>query len=191
MRAASNSVSRSRVASILLGFVSAVAVLSATAATLEQLTLSEMSDKSTEIVRGRVLGSTIQVLGNSIYTHYSVQVLNRWKGEAKQTVDVVLPGGQSNGLVQHFAGVPRLESGKDYVMFLWTGPSGRTQLTGLTQGLLDISQSDAGEALASRSVSAEMMLSHEGKIVQDQALRMRMADLDTFLKGSGQGKALR
>ncbi len=69
-------------------------------------------------------------------------------------------------------------------MFLWTGPSGRTQLTGLTQGLFDVSVDAAGEALASRGVSAELMLDANGKAVQDQPVRMSLKDMNLRVKGA-------
>lgn len=182
-------VGRLRAALILLGFVFAIPGHPAIAATLEQLTLDQMTDKATDIIYGRVLGSKIEMSGESIYTHYSVQTRDRWKGTNQLVMDVVLPGGETGGLRQSFAGVPALQTGKDYVMFLWTGRSGRTQLLGLTQGLFDVSETEAGELMASRGVSAELMLDQAGKAVQDQPIRMRMSDIGTRVKSLARGKA--
>ncbi len=173
-------------ASILLGFVFAI---SASGATLEQLTFDELSGKATDIIYGRVLGSKVQVVGDSIYTHYNVQTVDRWKGTARLVMDVVLPGGEAGGMRQNFAGVPALQTGREYVMFLWTGPSGRTQLVGLTQGLFDVSESQAGEILASRGVSAELMLDHSGKAVQDQPVQMKLKDMSSRVKTALHKKA--
>jgi len=81
------------------------------AATLEQLSFDEMTAQATDIVYALVLGSHVAVKGDSIYTHYSVQVQERWKGTVQPVMDVVLPGGIAGGLRQSFAGVPQLEIG--------------------------------------------------------------------------------
>jgi hypothetical protein len=143
--------------------MSLLVCVSVSGATLERLTLDDMSSKATAVVRGKIVSSYTAMQGATIYTHYRVQVSEVWKGANQQTVDVMLPGGMMNGLRQSFAGVPQLNAGDEYVMFLWTGKSGNTQLLGLTQGLFAVTQNDAGETLASRGVSAELMLDANGK----------------------------
>ena len=73
--------------------------------------------------------------GPVIYTHYQLQVSERYKGAAESTVDLAIPGGVVNGIRQVWGGAPQLDSGDEYVFFLWTGKSGLTQVMGLTQGL--------------------------------------------------------
>jgi hypothetical protein len=175
-------VSRLRVAGILLVLLAVLLVKQSSAATLEQLSFDEMTAQATDIVYGLVLGSHVAVKGDSIYTHYSVQVQERWKGNAQLVMDVVLPGGVSGGLRQSFAGVPQLDIGRQYAMFLWTGASGRTQLIGLTQGLFDVEETTAGELIASRGRSSELMLDRSGKAVQDQAVRMPMHEMSSRVK---------
>jgi hypothetical protein len=172
-------VSRSSVVLSLL-----VCALSISGATLERLTLDEMSSKATGVVRGKVVSSSAAMHGATVYTHYRVQVSEVWKGANQQTVDVMLPGGMMNGVRQSFAGVPQLNPGDEYVMFLWTGKSGNTQLLGLTQGLFTVSQDDSGETLASRGVSAELMLDRDGKAVQDQPVRMTVKAMNSRVRGT-------
>ena len=52
-------------------------------ATLEQLTLDDMTQKSTAIVRARVTGSHAGTRGTNIYTYFQLQVLETWKSWAK------------------------------------------------------------------------------------------------------------
>ena len=137
---------------------------------------------------GRVLGQKIQVRGESIYTHYNVQVRERWKGAAQQVMEVVLPGGETGGLRQTFAGVPQLETGKEYVLFLWTGSSGRTQLIGLTQGLFEVAENTGSGVTASRGISAELMLDKNGKAVQDQPVRMLLSEMGTRVRNAAHPK---
>ena len=98
-----------------------------------------MAQVSTAIVRARVTGTYAAAQGTAeIYTHYQLQVAERWKGAEAATLDIVVPGGTANGLRQSFSGTPKLIIGREYVLFLWTGPSGRTHITGLSQGVFDL-----------------------------------------------------
>src|SRR5579872_7406985 len=103
------------------------------AATLSRLSLDDMINQSTAIVHARVQSSSTALRGSIIYTYYQIQVLDTWKGQAAGSVAV--PGGAVNGSQQSFDGAPQLTEGKEYIIFLWTSPSGLTQIIGLTQGL--------------------------------------------------------
>jgi hypothetical protein len=162
-------------------FVSIAAVLFAgcvgSAATLEQLSLDEMTQKSTAIVRGRVGNCTAGFRGSVIYTHCTITVTERWKGAPAPTVDVSLPGGTARGFIQTFAGTPELKAGQEHIFFLWTGKSGITQIMGLSQGVFDLKTDTKGNTLVQRLASQELMLDHEGTPVEDQAIRMPLSDL--------------
>ena len=115
-----------------------LAATSVFSTTLEKLALDDMIVKSTEIVRGRVLGVTSTRRGALILTRIRVSVTERWKGADAATVDVFLHGGTFQGLRQTFSGTPELSEGSEYVFFLWAGQSGNRQIIGLSQGVLDI-----------------------------------------------------
>ena len=149
------------------------------AATLEKMGLEEMAQKSTAIVRARVTGSYAAAHGSLIYTHYTVQVAERWKGNDAATLDIVVPGGAAAGLRQSFPGAPRLTSGKDYVLFLWTGPSGLTHIMGLSQGLFNLKTDEKGELVASRAAAGELILDAAGRPVKDEAVTLQLNVLRT------------
>jgi hypothetical protein len=154
------------------------------AVTLQQLSLDEMTQKSTSIVYGKVLDSYGAQHGSMIYTHYRVQVLQNWKGTGAGVVEVMLPGGTANGLRQAFAGVPALASGKAYLMFLWAGSTGAPQLIGLNQGLFDVAPDTSGALIASRPMSPEQVLDATGKPVQDQPVRLGFQEMNVRVKAS-------
>src|SRR5262245_108741 len=108
------------------------------AATLSRLTLDDMINQSTAIVRARISGSYGAARGQIIYTFYQSQVTARFKGAEQSTIEVALPGGAADGVRQAFPGTPQLTEGKEYLLFLWTSRSGLTQIIGLTQGLFDV-----------------------------------------------------
>ena len=147
-------------------------------ATLERLSLDDMIAKSTAIVRGHVSGSSAAFKGSIIYTHYSIQILETFKGSPGAAADVVVPGGTANNLHQSFPGAPQLQPGDEFVFFLWRGQSGLTQILGLTQGLFKISSEGSTDALATRAASTELMLDRgTGQPVKDQTLTMSLSDL--------------
>jgi hypothetical protein len=159
-------------------------------ATLERLSLDQMIEKSTAIVRGRVLGSYTAYRGSSIYTHYRLQVSERWKGSQQAGVEVVVPGGTAGGIRQSYSGVPRLTEGKEYVLFLWTGPSGATQIIGFSQGVFELPKKAGGEMTAYRAASADSMLdASTGQPVREDALEITLSALSrrivtTLAKGA-------
>lgn len=147
-------------------------------ATLERLSLSEMIAKATGIVRAQVVRESIARTGPVIYTHYQLQVSERYKGAAQSTVDLALPGGVADGVQQAFSGVPQLHPGEEYVFFLWTGKSGLTQVIGLSQGLFAVSDVKAKDPALKRAASHEMVLDRAtGRQVQDQTLTMNLSAL--------------
>jgi len=148
----------------------------AKAATLQQLTLDQMTQASTAIVRARVTGATASFTGSTIYTHYQLQATESWKGFTP--AEVAVPGGVAGGFRQSFPGMPTLTVGTEYVMFLWTsGKTGITHLTGLSQGLFNLGAQSDGSTLATRPLIGEMMLDASGRKVTDQAVVMSLTSL--------------
>jgi hypothetical protein len=153
----------------------AVVCSTAAAATLQQMSLDEMTSSATAIVRARITGSSANLTGRTIYTHYRLDVSETWKG--RPAAEVMVPGGVVNGNRQSFPGVPELTTGAEYVLFLWTSPGGVVYVVGLTQGIFNVAAGSDGVVMASRPQSGELMLDAKGQKVADQAVRMRLADM--------------
>jgi hypothetical protein len=154
-------------------------------ATLERLSLDDMVAKSTAIVRGKITDSYAAFSGRVIYTHYTVQVSERFKGAERSTVDVAVPGGVTNKLRQTFEGAPVFHRGEEYVFFLWTGASGPTQVVGLTQGLFSIAGGGSRDPAATRAASHEVMLAAgTGRPVKDQTMVMPLNQLRSRIAAS-------
>jgi hypothetical protein len=157
-------------------------------ATLERLSLSDMAVKSTAIVRAKIVGSSTQVSGSVIYTHYKLQVSEQVKGPAVS--ELVVFGGSANGMEQYFPGSPRFNPGEEYVFFLWTSKAGLTQVIGLTQGIFQVGTRGIGNPVVTRPASHELMLDRTtGRAVKDQTLVMQWDDLKSQIAGAlaGQG----
>lgn len=168
----------SRVLSIFIGLFLCCAA--APAVTLQQLSLDQMTQSATAIVRARVTASSASFTGSTIYTHYSLQVTESWKGFTP--AEVMIPGGIAAGRRQSFPGVPQLTVGTEYVMFLWTSSTtGITHLVGLSQGLFNLSPQADGSSLATRPLVGEMMLDAAGRKVADQAVQMPLATMRSMV----------
>ena len=161
--------------------ISLVVMAPLPATTLEQLTLDDMIQKSTAIVRARVTGSHSGYLGANrgagIYTYFQLQVLETWKSSGQATTEVAVPGGVVDGIRQSVAGAPALKPGQEYVLFLWTSRSGLTQVIGLSQGVFNISEEGSGGGVAKRPAASELMLNASGLPVEDRPLSIQVQDL--------------
>jgi len=145
------------------------------AATLEQLSMDQMSQNATSIVRATIAGSYTSVSNSTIYTHYTLRVAETWKGVP--ATEVMLPGGTASGVRQAFPGVPQLTTGNEYVLFLWKSGSGITHLLGLTQGQFEVGRQADGSGLATRPKIGEMMLDASGRKVADRPVSMALTDM--------------
>jgi hypothetical protein len=162
-------------------FVTALAAASlSVGATLQQLSMDQMGQAATSIVRARVTAASASLYPSpgspTIYTHYKLSVSEVWKGTA--AAEVMMPGGDFNGQKQSFPGVPELRVGGEYVLFLWKSPStGIVHTIGLTQGVFEVNSRPDGSVLASRRQSGELMLDGSGQRVSDQPVSMKLADM--------------
>jgi len=170
---------------LVLGVIAGLAPR-ALATSLEQLTLDEMAQKSTAIVRARVTGSHSGMRGANIYTFFELQVMETWKSSGQTpgltTTEVAIPGGVADGIRQSVTGAPELKPGQEYVLFLWTSRSGLTQVIGLSQGLFQLSEEGSGKAVAKRPASSELMVVRSGLPVDDPAVSMPLQDLRTQVR---------
>ena len=158
---------------ILLGLLSAF--VSARGATLEQLSMEQMSQNATSIVRATVAGSYTSISNSTVYTHYTLRTVETWKGVAAG--EVMVPGGTFGNVRQVFPGVPQLKPGSEYVLFLWKSSTGITHLVGLTQGLFEVDRQTDGSSLATRAKIGEMMLDASGRKVADKAVSLVLTDM--------------
>lgn len=145
-----------------------------------------MTQSATAIVRATVTGSSASFSGSLIYTHYALQVGETLKGTTPG--EVLLPGGVAGRYRQSFPGVPQLQVGSEYVIFLWTSPStGLTQVVGFSQGIFNVTTLSNGSVQVSRPQIGETMLDAAGHIVRDHAVQMTLTGLRATV-AAGPGK---
>jgi hypothetical protein len=166
---------RMRISFHLLASVALPAVASAT--TLLKMSMNDLITESTHIVRARITGSRTAASGQDIFTYYQLQVSETLKHGAILPAEVAVPGGVYGNIRQIGVGSPVLVQGQEYVLFLWTGRSGMTQVIGLSQGMFNLKQDASGETVLNRPAIADQMLDKSGKPVTDTAVTMKWNDL--------------
>ncbi len=153
----------------------ALAAAAAWATTLEKLSVEEMVQQSTAIVRGRATAAGSVQRGSMIYTVYRLQVSEVLKGAA--AAEVYVPGGTYGRYRQSIAGSPVLEPGVEYVLFLWASPRGLVQVIGLSQGVFQLkTAAEGGEVLFRSKIEAEFV-DRQGRAVEDSGVKLSLAGL--------------
>lgn len=170
---------------------SLVVCVAAGATTLQKLSLDDMIQQSTGIVRARVAGSRTALRGTNIYTYYRLNVLETAKASpaAGKELEIAVLGGTLNGMRQVGIGSPELAEGAEYVVFYWTGKSGLTQIIGLSQGLFAASRDAAGKLRLAQAASKDVMVDQRGREVSADAMTMAWTDLRARIRRDLSGEA--
>lgn len=168
---------------VILGLLGTLS--GAWASTIERLSMEEMIAKSTRIVRGKIAGSEGVRRGGMIYTDYTFQVTESLKGTAAGTLRLSVPGGSVGLARQSFAGTPKLTSGEEYVVFVWTSRSGVHHIIGLSQGLFTAGLNSAGEVVLRRGPATAHVVDKDGKEVADGAVELTWGELARRVRGAG------
>lgn len=166
----------------------ALATAFAGATTLEMLTVEQMAQKATAVVRARATASGAVRRGSMIYTVYQLRVSEVLKGTLPQGVaEVYVPGGTHGRYRQSIAGSPVLAPGVEYVLFLWASPRGLVQVIGLSQGVFEIKASGGRTLLVRGKVEAELV-DRTGRAVEDSAVQLSLESLrEAIARAAPQG----
>lgn len=148
------------------------------ATTLEKLSVDEMIQKSTSIVRGTVISTSSVQRGSLIYTTYRLKVSEHLKGQTPDIVDVSVPGGAYGKLRQTIPGAPALNTGPEYVIFIWTSGNRINHIIGLSQGLFSVSLDSQGLPRISRGAATVPVVDSSGRAVADEGLTMSLRELN-------------
>lgn len=160
-----------------LTILCAAAAVSAPATTLELLGMDGLIDKATQVVRGKVSDCAGVYRGAMIYTQCTVAVSETLKGASSAQVRFAVPGGRVGRIRQSIGGSPEFQPGLDYVLFLWTSPSGFTQILGLSQGKFEVRGSGTAQMAMREAISDVTMLDGMGQEVRDAGVRMTVSSL--------------
>jgi hypothetical protein len=123
--------------------------------TFARLSISQMSQRASAIVRAQCVASTVVEVSGEIWTLTTFDVQEIWRGAAPSRITVRLLGGTSGNLTSHVAGIPRFRPGEQVILFLspmkhFSGP-GEFSVVSWQQGTFRIQRDrGTGEELASQ-----------------------------------------
>jgi hypothetical protein len=143
-----------------------LSVSAAYAATLQILSLDEMTAVSSAIVQGRILASRsdwTEGKGSLIVTYYTVQADSYLKGNLGRTFELTEPGGNVGNLVASVPGSPSFQVGEQVVLFVQTnGARNFHQAIGFEQGVFRLRRDSVSGAL---TVNHSQPLAKGGQVV--------------------------
>lgn len=157
----------------------------AQASTVFKLSLDEIIQKATVIVRGRVGGCEGVQRGQLVFTECTISVSEMLKGRSAATMLVSIPGGVAGRLRQTVAGAPRLDRAQHYVLFIWTSPLGVNHIIGLSQGVFELRDASGGQMAERGPIEEAKVVDGAGNEVADKGVSIRMADLRTRIAAGG------
>ncbi len=140
-----------RLAAVVLTFW---APFSAHATIVPALSFHELVSKSSQIVTGRVVGSSVSWGSEHkfIWTRYEISVDRVLKGPHQKTLIVSEPGGTLDGVTMRIAGAVSYTSGERVALFLEHYPSGDKRTVGWSQGKIPIDSQNTADSIRARVV---------------------------------------
>jgi hypothetical protein len=112
-----------------------------------------------------------------IYTNYRLSVTSTLKGTPASSLQVAVPGGDYRGMHQSVSGAPVFTAGQEYVLFLWTGPSGTNYVVGMGQGVFQVQTNSSGAVVLTRGPVDAQVLDAAGTVAATPALTLLLTDL--------------
>lgn len=126
---------------IFLAALQGAAALSASATTLERMSVAKMTQVAQLVVRARCVTNSSAWHDGEIWTFTSFTVEDAWKGApsgAAQRLTVRLLGGSVGNLSSTVSGVPRFRPGEEVILFLQPTARGDYSIVSWVQGTFRI-----------------------------------------------------
>lgn len=140
-------------------YLVAAALALATAAKLHStvmlpMFLDDLTGTSQTVVLGSIASKHTEWGADRrmIYTVYTVAPKEYLKGSLGSSFQLREPGGELDGEGFYVASVPQYEVGQEAVLFVWTDPAGRHQVTAYDQGSVGVITGAGGERQAVRQI---------------------------------------
>lgn len=145
---------------LLAALLAASPALAAQAIALSVEGLTRSSDA---VVRGQVrrAAPTLSPDGRRIFTLVDVEVASTWRGDARRTVQVIVPGGVVGNIGQRVDGAPSFAEGEEVVVFLQRAEANGFRVAGLAQGKFQVAGTNATPDLAHLNMVARQVQAGE------------------------------
>jgi hypothetical protein len=111
--------------------------------TFIRMSIEQLAQQASLIVRARCTGSMVESRGGEIWTITFFEVTEMWKGQAPRVARVRLLGGRTTQFTSHVAGVPHFRVGEDVILFLDAQPGGEYSILTWQQGTFRVHRNPA------------------------------------------------
>jgi hypothetical protein len=121
----------------LLAALQGATALTASATTLERMSVAKMTQRAQLVVRAQCVANSVAWDGGEIWTFTTFEVEDSWKGSpagAARQVTVRLLGGSVGNLISTVSGVPRFHAGEEVILFLQPTARGDFSVVSWVQG---------------------------------------------------------
>ena len=165
---------RNRNSGIVVFVLILFAALTTEAATYRRMSIDALVQGSDYIIYGRVIESRPlwDSATRSIWTCTEILIVDGPKGQAGTTLTVTEPGGILDGVGELYPGTPQFRVDQEVVLFLYRAPGNRTRVTGLQQGVYQVSvDRQTGERLVTPTLPQPEVVYEEGSPSAKAALR--------------------
>jgi hypothetical protein len=108
------------------------------ATTLLRMSVAQMAQRATLIVRARCRANSAGWDAGEIWTLTDFEIVAVWRGSAPARITVRLLGGTAGNLTSSVSGVPRFRPGEEVVLFLEPTPRGDYSVLSWEQGTFRI-----------------------------------------------------
>jgi hypothetical protein len=142
-----------RIVAVLLLFAGSVA-LPMRATTLERMSLGQLAQAASTVVRARCASTSARWENGAIWTFSEFDIVERFKGKAPARVSVRLPGGRVGHISTQVEDAPAFRPGDDAVLFLEAAADGSYGVTAWAEGTFRIRKdSEDGRELVTQDSS--------------------------------------
>ncbi|MFZ0213581.1 MAG: hypothetical protein WBE20_00985 [Candidatus Acidiferrales bacterium] len=122
---------------VVIAFAALVVPL-ARSTTLAQLSLAQLTSSAQSIVHAQCLSNKSLWRDGEIWTATSFRVLENWKGDSPQEIQVWMIGGHVEPITSYVPGAPRFSPGEEAVLFLEPARTGSLSITAWGEGTFRI-----------------------------------------------------
>jgi hypothetical protein len=124
------------------------------------MSMEQMAQVATLIVRGECTGTQSQWAGRNLYTLTTVSVTESFKGDPPVNLTIAVPGGIDSNrrfpIAMTYAGAPQFALGEEVIVFLDDTQSeipNSYAVTGFSQGKFSVNQASNGEKVVMRDMT--------------------------------------
>ena len=154
------------------------------AAVAKKLSMEYLVENAKAIVHGKVksMEAAWDKDKKAIWTEIEIEIEKTFKGDAKNTINVFVRGGQVGDIAQEVAGSPNFSKGHEVVVFCWEDSNKKLQILGMAQGKFKVYFGKDEKKYVKNSLSGLTLVDDNGKLLDKKKYLPTEMKLTEFLE---------